>query len=103
MRGTRSTRFGSLLTLALAVGGATVGATADSVEVLKPQRPAQRCESLARLGELQLERLPWLTNVVTTSLGAGRPVAVTNVYVKSSDLLVVDVPGRVTAFARRDL
>jgi hypothetical protein len=30
-------------------------------------------------------------------------VAVTNAYVKSTDLLVVDVPGRVTSFARRDL
>jgi hypothetical protein len=103
MRGTRSTRFGLLMVTAAALGGLTLTASADPGDVLKPQRPTQGCETLARHGEVQLERLPWLTLINTMSLGAGRPVAITNAYVKSSDLLLVDAPGRVTAVARRDL
>jgi hypothetical protein len=103
MRGIRSIRHGWLFGAALALGGLTQVASAGPDEVLRPQRPAQGCETLARHGEVQLERLPWLTNVVTTHVGAGRPVAITNAYVKSSDLLTVDVTGRVTAFARRDM
>lgn len=102
MRGI-SIRFGFLLVPALALGGLVSAVAADPGDVLKPKTPTKGCEPLSRLGELELERLPWLTNVVTSHLGAGRPVAITNAYVKSVDLLFVDATGRVTVLAKRDL
>lgn len=104
MRGILSIRTGLLVVTAAALGAVPARAQAEGGgDVLKPAKPVQGPTTLAKFGEQQLERLPgdWL--IVRTSLGAGRPVAVTNAYVMHDDLLVVEETGRVTCLSRRDL
>src|SRR5512143_2543546 len=59
--------------------------------------------SLAKKGEDVLAALPWHPDVVRANLGAGRPVALTQIYVMAEDVLAVDDVGKVYCLSRRDL
>lgn len=102
MHGIFTARTGLLVVTAAILGGATAAAFAEG-DALKPARPSPRNTTLAQFGELQLERLPGEWIITRTPLSAAGPVAVTNTYVMSNDLLVVDATGRVTCLNRRDL
>lgn len=108
MQATPSSRSGLaagalLAACALGLSASNAPVVADGGDVLKPMHRGEGPATLARQGELQLERLPgdWL--ITRTNLGAGRPAAVTNCFLKTSDLLVVEENGRVTCLARHDL
>ena len=86
--------FGVLLTVSPALGGDQDGA-----------RPARACPggSLADLGEMKLEELPWDVTIVRANLSARRPMAVAACYLMEDDLLVVSQMGMVYCLSRRDL
>lgn len=101
MRVNVTARTGLLVVTAAALGGMAVSAFAEG-DALKPARPAPSNTTLAKFAEAQLERLPGEWVITRVPLSAAGPVAVTNAYVMSQDLLVVDSTGRVTCLTRRD-
>jgi outer membrane protein assembly factor BamB len=108
MRAIVSARAGLFVVTVLGLGAIALGtsgqsAQADDNDVLKPVRAPGGATSLARHGELALERLPGEQLIVRLGLGDRQPVAVTNVFVMTSDLLVVEDNGRVTCVSRHDL
>jgi outer membrane protein assembly factor BamB len=63
----------------------------------------RRGSTLAEGGTRALEGLPWSPDVIVASLGRTGPVALTQVYVQSQDVLAVDNRGKVFCLSRRDL
>lgn len=58
---------------------------------------------MAEAGERLLESLPWSPDVYRVNLGSRGPVALTQVYAMSEDLLAIDTTGKVYCLSRREL
>lgn len=92
------------LTVIAAVFILGVAQPASGEDVLRPPRPRSgQSGSLADLGEMALERLPWDTKIIRANLSADQPVAVAACYLMQEDLLVVSQTSMVYCMSRRDL
>jgi outer membrane protein assembly factor BamB len=89
-----------LLTLATTL---TASAAVPSLVAGGPGGPARRGTTLSEMGTRALEGLPWSPDVIVANLGQNGPVALTQIYVFSEDVLAVDNRGKVFCLSRRDL
>ncbi len=106
MQGFTLARRGLLILLTAVFAAGLAGqrdAEGDGGSCLKPARPVKGAVTLARHGEISLERLPWDATVIRINLGKDRPVAVAACYLMKQHLLVLAQNGMVYCLDRNNL